>query len=122
VLCAWRDTETHYAKAGRNAWLAMFRSIGYTHAGERAEPPTERITLYRGVNGATVTRGMAWTSDLHMAKWFATRFPERVPHVYQSTPPVSSLLAFIDLRGESEYVIDPRGIKVTEIGPDPQRT
>jgi hypothetical protein len=116
VIDAWSGTEYPYVNFPRDMWLAMFRAIGYTCDGEPAERPAERVTLYRGVLGTATVRGMSWTTDLEKAWWFARRHSDLgVAMVYQSIPPVTSLLAYIGDRNESEYVVDPRGIRVEKL-------
>ncbi len=90
-------------------WVELFRTAGYTHDGLPATPPTEPITVYRGCT-PDGRAGMAWTSDLAMARRFAHDQLRRRPvgHVYAFDAPPIALLAYIHETGrqESEYVID----------------
>jgi hypothetical protein len=111
VADAWSSPEypERCFEPDRWIWVKLFRTAGYTHDGQPATPPTEPITVYRGCTPEG-RGGMAWTSDLAMARRFAhDRLRGRpVGQVYAFDAPPEALLAYIHETGrqESEYVID----------------
>ena len=66
--------------------------------------------LHRGVAGvgrARRPRGYSWTGSLDVACWFATRRDLPAPAVFTATVPEGDVLAYVDGRGEQEYVCRP---------------
>jgi hypothetical protein len=115
VADAWSSAEhpeTGFEPA--RIWVELFRTAGYTHDGQPATPPTRRITVYRGCT-PDGRLGMAWTSDLTMARRLAHdgMRGRAVGHVYAFDAAPKALLAYIHETGreESEYVIDPAFLK-----------
>lgn len=95
-------------------WTLLFRRIGLRDQdGEHVERP-DSLKVFRAADqdeGTAFPYGMAWTTDLDSAKWFAQRFPDwqgRPKAIHTVEVPGSVLLA--DLRGgsrnESEVVVD----------------
>lgn len=73
-----------------------------------AGPLEESLRLYRGAP-ASGKHGMAWTSDLATAKFFATEYVWWSGHgkVWTAVFEPEHLLAHITTRDEAEYVVDP---------------
>ena len=64
--------------------------------------------IYRGVSGPARTRneyGVAWTSDLNLAIWYAYRYGLQNPAVYQLDVEEESVAAFTNARNESEFIV-----------------
>ena len=79
----------------------------------------ERVTVYRGVtgyNGKNI-RALSWTMSCKTAKWFAGRFKEQ-GKIYQAEIDKKHILAYIDQRGESELIVDPKYLKNVEMVED----
>lgn len=92
---------------GADLWVAMFRSVGFVSlTGQPA--PVEPLQLYRGTTWGR-RRGMSWTTDLDLARWFADRTALYGfdGHVFGAVVEPAGMLASIDSRGEREIVIDP---------------
>lgn len=88
-------------------WADLFDAAGYTVDGKPAERPTEPLRLYRG---ATVEHkaGWSWTDDLQVAQRFAGDLLGRSKgQVWTALIDPADLLARIDDREESEYVVNP---------------
>lgn len=95
-------------------WVLLFGEVGYVVDGRRAEAerPAEPIRLYRGAH-PTQRRGMSWTDSLDVAAWFTgyhSPWPEE-ERVYVAEVPPAALLAKTGRRGESEYVVNMRGVR-----------
>jgi hypothetical protein len=114
---AWtRTNPTSRATVDRTLWLKWFRALGYIEDDRMADPP-RRLTLYRG---APDPNGMSWTSDINVAKYFRDSWRGRL---WTTTVGHRRLLAHfpssvrLDDSGlvESEYVIDPTGLRPREI-------
>lgn len=95
---------------GADTWVRLFRSVGFvSEAGRPA--PVEPLQAYRGATWGR-RRGMAWTTDLDRARWFAERTTAFgfVGHVFGAVVEPVAVLASLDSpngRGEQEIVIDP---------------
>jgi len=85
-----------------------------------ALPAGETFTVYRGVCGKgryRKVRGLAWTSDLNIACWFAMRFATSGydwavdPAVYEATVTADEVFFYVNQRKEQEFVCRPRRVK-----------
>lgn len=112
----WSMAEYPDRALDRETWVEMFQAAGYTADGKPAEKPTEPIRLWRGSTPAR-RRLMSWTTDRAVAAKFAAGIRGRaVGRVWTITCPPAALLAANTGRGESEYVVDTRGLAITEDG------
>ena len=74
----------------------------------------DTITIYRGTrNGSKKTRGMSWTTDIEIARWFSNRFSSngKPGNVYQAEIDKENILAYFEGRNEQEVVVDPKGLR-----------
>ncbi len=95
-------------------WRALFDLAGYVVNGQPSEQPAEPIELWRGALPEH-RNGWSWTDDRDLARWFADRPHNRgAGKVWAaSVEPVRLLARITDHReGESEYVVDARGLAV----------
>ena len=82
------------------------------------------FTIYRGVAGrgkARRLRGLSWAGSLACAQWFAWRFPDLFfdPAVYRVTVEKDSVLAYMNERGEDEYlVLLPKNVRPVRLRAD----
>jgi hypothetical protein len=88
--------------------------------------PTERdtlaylpdsLTVYRGIHGnGSRSNGWSWTIDRDRAEWFANRWQAsgRELRILSALAHKSDVIAYLDRRGESEIVIDPRSLQNIE--------
>ncbi|MBI3214731.1 MAG: hypothetical protein HYZ38_12965 [Mycobacterium sp.] len=113
LSAAWTSAEfpEHYLL--RAEWLNMFRTVGYLEEDKPGVCP-KQITLWRG--GVKKTR-MAWTADREQAVWFQHRQGSKPGKLWTATVGPDRLLAHFheQHRREHEYVIDPTGLRPTEI-------
>ena len=114
---AWtRTNPASRTTVDRTQWLKWFRAVGYIEGDRRVDPP-RRLKLYRG---APDPNGMSWTSDINVAKFFRHSWRGRL---WTTTVGHRRLLAHfprsVSLDGsglvESEYIIDPTGLRPREI-------
>ncbi|MFF7973837.1 hypothetical protein [Streptomyces sp. NPDC007905] len=109
-------------------WRELFHAAGYTRVrygalaspglityerGEKADPPTGPITVYRGA--ITERRDdWSWTaSPAVAARWASGHLYNRPPgHVWTTTAPPDHVLCRIDRW--DQYVIDTHGLTITE--------
>lgn len=97
--------ESHFDMP--ETWRGLFEDAGYTHDGKPAPRPSAPVNVYRGCHHER-RFGMAWTTDLDQARWFADRdLGNGTGQLYVHRAAPRELLAFIDGRGEREYVLDP---------------
>jgi hypothetical protein len=110
---AWTSAEFPERHLLRKEWLQMFREVGYHDEHQPAIAP-EQVTLWRG--GVKKSR-MSWTADRERAVWFQHRPFGKPGKLWKVTVDRERLLAhYHELhRGEDEYVIDPTGLRPTEI-------
>lgn len=114
VPAAWSAVEFPSRACDDELWRALFDLAGYVEDGTPGQRPATPLTLWRGAL-ADHRNGWSWTDDRAMAKWFADR-----PHndgkgvVWTAEIEPARLLARITQErvGESEYVVDARGLHV----------
>lgn len=76
---------------------------------ERLQELDDIVTVYRGVTeyNADRVKALSWTLDQETAEWFAHRFNEDGT-VYEAQISREHILAFFDVRNESEVIVDPK--------------
>jgi hypothetical protein len=73
----------------------------------------EEIVVYRGLQSdKALVRGLSWTLDLEVAKWFANRFKKGV--VLSGKVYKKDVFCYFSARNEKELIVNP--YKVREIG------
>jgi hypothetical protein len=94
----------NFPRPGRSALMTAEDHVSFS-----ALP--DIVRLYRG-QIPTKKRGMSWTTDLSIARWFAKRNNDRdnTAAVFTAEVPKARFLAYFTDRNESEAVIDPRRI------------
>lgn len=99
----------------RGRWLELFAIAGYTVDGQRSERPKAPLQLYRGAPYEH-RHGMAWTDSAETAQQFADGkgYARSKGQVWTATVEPSRLLCHCTERRESEYVINPAGLRVDE--------
>jgi hypothetical protein len=114
VPAAWSSAEFPMLQLEPDEWRELFDLAGYTIECVATARPTESLTLWRGALSEH-RNGWSWTDDRDLAQWFADR-----PHnagrgqVWAAAVDPCRLLARISEQrpGESEHVIDARGLAV----------
>lgn len=111
----WTSAEFPEQSLGRAEWARLFRMAGFTIDGQLAELPAGPVKLWRG-SAYSRRRGMAWTTNLATAKWFAAR--EKLfghdGQLWEVAAPAGAILCVNnDYRDEAEYVLDTRGLRIT---------
>ncbi|MFJ9474735.1 hypothetical protein ACIRRI_06925 [Streptomyces mirabilis] len=111
----WSGAEYPDRHLDRDTWRWLFDVAGFTIDGEPAERPTEPILLWRGTVPERRT-DWSWTTDRTIAEGYANGTAARRPtgrlHVVLAPP--EALLAANNGRSEAEYVVDTRGLTITE--------
>ena len=104
---AWIIPEWPGQVAPAYGWITLFEYCGYIvdeERVERADDLPELLTLYRGAI-PKYRRGLAWTSDIKKAKFFANRFnstSDKQGVVWKVTVPRELVLARFTDRNESD--------------------
>lgn len=115
VANAWHLAEAPETEYGIDFWASHFSWAGFRHDGEQADRPDSPLTLYRGAASGRERR-MSWTDDLDTARWFAARVVDDGGSglVIRARVQPWRLLAYIHESGrnESEWVIDPRRLRL----------
>ncbi len=114
VPSAWSDVEFPNRALDEDTWGRLFELAGYTGDGVPAARPSEPLKLWRGAVPAH-RAGWSWTDLPAVAEWFAAR-----PHnfgegrIWTARVEPGRLLARITHQrpGESEYVVDARGLPI----------
>lgn len=75
------------------------------------------ITVYRGVGKNRNPKGISWTQDFQLARWFANRFGSG-GYIEKTTITKNDVLAYFMSRGESEVVVDLKALNHIEIMPE----
>ena len=94
--------------------LALLRELGFCTDRPETPRPSTDLAIWRG----GMPDGVAWTTDIEVARFFARRFATDAPDpVYKATVAPEHVLARFFGRGEAEVVVDPRmltGVEVME--------
>lgn len=109
----WSMAEYPDRALGHDRWFELFDVAGYTENGNRAEPPAEPLTLYRG--SVDNRRGdWSWTDDRTVAYRYADGQHYQRPRgtVWRATVTPDRLLARNTERDESEYVVNTAGLAI----------
>lgn len=111
VVDAWTSHDWPTRVISPDEWVEFFEEAGYTHNGKPTPRPVEPVTVYRGCSH-DARHGMSWTTDLGLAKRFASGEMwaySMKGNIYIATVEPLHLLAYIheEGRGEAEYVVDP---------------
>ncbi|WP_331727191.1 hypothetical protein OG871_39680 (plasmid) [Kitasatospora sp. NBC_00374] len=95
----------------------MFRAAGYTADGVPAQLPSAPVELWRG-SVPERRRDWSWTASLAVAQGYAagTAAVRPAGKLYRTVAPPSALLAYNSGREEDEYVVDTRGLRISEAG------
>lgn len=111
----WTGAEYPERAMDQDTWNYMFALAGYTVDGKPAELPTGSLPLYRG-STAEGKAGMCWTDCIETAQTFATGQVRgrAIGTLWTATVEPERLLARINDRQESEYVVNTDGLKITE--------
>lgn len=117
---AWGLSNTPGRLAPVDAWVSLFRDVGFSVGGKLNDDarPEAPLTLYRGAP-VEAARGMAWTPYRRSARAYVY-MRGGVP-VWEATVAPERLLAVIrDPSGRewAEVVIDPRGIDLRQLDYD----
>ena len=119
LAAAWMQSECPNmdVDVSKDELVAMFKQADKEHLMEDGERKLlaqlgETITVYRGVTSynAKNVRALSWTIDIKKARWFAHRFQEQGT-VYAAQINKADILAVFTSRGESEIVLNPKGLK-----------
>jgi hypothetical protein len=112
---SWSGAEFPDRLMTRQLWRGLFAAAGFTVDGVPAPRPAEPIELYRG-SVPKRRRDWSWTTDRAIAEKYAAGGMAGRPDgsVYRTVALPSALLCANSGRQESEYVIDTRGLKITE--------
>ena len=113
ITSVWQDAEWPGAHLGVGAWISLFRECGFVSDDDQPAPMAP-LEAYRGTSWGR-RRGMSWTTNLEVARWFAGRYTShgREAHVFRAEVPPGAVLALIGMEGgrnEHEVVVDPSGL------------
>lgn len=113
VAQAWAFSEPGSSSGlGTGFWVPMFRRNGFTHLGQPASPPDDAVDVFRGAVEEH-RFGMSWTTDVEVARRFATAGMSSRPQgdIYVARVEPEYLLAYINEgHDEYEWVVDPSGL------------
>jgi hypothetical protein len=115
----WTDTEN--AWQSYNIWLMLW-SRNIPDSFECMDEEEKEIFLnlpdyvqaWRGCMFRN-RHGMSWTLNLEKARFFANRYGNDKPLIYEAVIPKSSILAYFNGRNESEIVVKPKTFKMKKL-------
>lgn len=104
----WKDYPTRHRLQSR-----------YMRDGSPLPGRGQTIVIYRGMDQPPAPFGIAWTTNLSIAEKFATgaatRQMDRPGVVWQALVQRKNIIAYITQRGESEVIVNPDNIWMTDI-------
>jgi len=123
LLRTWEEAQYEITVDEMIGYLKSCNRKRLRAAGEPIPAKGKTVTLYRGVSGDGIAKGVSWTADLNIACVFAmhysssgyqrneeTRRWSANPSVYTVTVPVKDVLCYTNRRGEREYLLDPTNL------------
>ena len=75
----------------------------------------DMVTIFRGVDNPEYEYGFSWTLDKNIAIWFANRYEDRKPYVYECTVDKRDLICYFEIRNEKEVIVDLEALRKYEI-------
>jgi len=115
----WAMVEFPERAVRRDRWLALFQEAGFVSDPPGLVRPSQSMALYRGCPTRR-RRGLAWTTDLEKARWYADRhanvFRLGRANVFAVELPPERVLALINGRKESDVIADVDGLALRELG------
>jgi hypothetical protein len=108
----WTDVEFPHQNGVRKL-VAMFKRANPAYLMTKKEKAIlhklpDPIEVFRGLQGGKARiRALSWTTDYDKARWFACRFHQKAPVVYQAEIRKEGVFAYFEGRGESEVVVNP---------------
>lgn len=104
------DSCSHPSEVlGREQWVGMFKLAGFTREWSSAKRPTESRRLFRG-SGPAGIYGLCWSSEIGVARYFASRQQGGVVVVALVSP--ERQLAELAVGWEEQVVVDTTGLAV----------
>ena len=108
----WTDSEGYIIYNQRNLWNHLVQwhpnhKHNFMTVSEKKihDKLPNKITIYRGCD-AKYKNGPSWTLDKNKAEWFANRWSEPNPQVFEKTITKDKIFAFKDGRNEQEIIIN----------------
>jgi hypothetical protein len=101
-------------------WLKLWTEAAKSGRVEQEPMPEgDPLTIYRGEPEVpkSKTRGIAWSLERDVAKFFALRRPwsDGTGVVLETTVPRDAVLGYVTDRQEAEIIVTPKHVKVTAI-------
>jgi len=105
LLSNWWDACDGNLWRYRHQVIGMFRDAGYCGDDLALDTP---VTLYRGTAHSRMARGVSWTGNIIVARFFADggRFGPLGGFVYEVQAPPEAILGHFNERHEDEYIVD----------------
>lgn len=75
----------------------------------------EQIAIYRGIKDSSIDKGISYTTDIEIAKWFAQRHNADQGYLIEGIVNKKDILLYTNKRSEKEIVVDPQKIKNIKI-------
>ena len=77
------------------------------------------VTIYRGGNSASAAYkdAFSWTTNINVANFFACRRGSHEGYLAEATVKKSDIIELIFSRGESEVLVDPANVSITQVIP-----
>lgn len=123
LLRTWKEAQYDIPVDETVEYLRSCNRDRLRVAGEPIPVTGKTVTLYRGISGDGIAKGVSWTDDLNIACVFAmhysssgywrseeTRRWSENPRVYTVTVPLKDVRCYTNRRGEREYLLDPTNL------------
>lgn len=110
VLTEWWTSASYPSEVSANTVIHLFSDADFVSDRAGTARPTAPLVIYRG-GSIGAPRGVCWTTDPAIARFFAYRFGTTGRAIFSATAPPHGVLGIFFGRNESEVVVNPRTLR-----------
>ncbi len=110
VLAEWWTSASYPSEVSASTVIRLFSDADFISDRAGTARPPAPLVMYRG-GSIGAPRGVCWTTDPAIARFFAYRFGTTGRPIFSATVPPHGVLGIFFGRNESEVVVNPRTLR-----------
>ncbi len=110
VLAEWWTSASYPSEVSASTIIRLFSDAGFVTDRAGVTQPIAPMAIYRG-GSVGAPRGVCWTTDPAIARFFAYRGCTTGRAIFSATVPSRGVLGLFFERNESEVVVNPRTLR-----------